>query len=381
MIRHEYTGCTQCHADPSGGGLLTPYGRAQSEILLRSHYGTHSDDEDPGKVGDFLFGVPLPEQLLLGGDYRGAYFHNAVAGAPATDQFLQMQADVEGQLTLGRFRMNGSLGYDRNGADAAWVTTRAEDNLVARVFWAGVDLGEDKSWLLRAGRMNLPFGIRSVEHTLFIHTPPGVPGGGVGDDINSGQEEGVALAYNGSGVRGEAMAILGNYQEGPDAYRQRGYSAYIEWDPSVKFTLGGSSLVTEAQNDPVVRTALIRQAHGVFARYVPFRMLTLLLEEDVLIDSQPLGSVPAGRAALNVGHAGMLQGDLEPWQGLHFMGTLELTTPPLVSAAASYGAWGTVNWFFAPHADVRVDVIEQSLATGSTHSQATTILAQLHVFL
>src|SRR3954470_24712140 len=45
MIRHEYTGCNQCHADPSGGGLLTAYGRAQSELLLRTRYGMAETEE------------------------------------------------------------------------------------------------------------------------------------------------------------------------------------------------------------------------------------------------------------------------------------------------------------------------------------------------
>ena len=35
MIREGYATCAECHLDPSGGGLLTDYGRAQSEILMR----------------------------------------------------------------------------------------------------------------------------------------------------------------------------------------------------------------------------------------------------------------------------------------------------------------------------------------------------------
>ena len=38
MIRHEYNACATCHTDPSGAGLLTAYGRAQSSILLSSQY-------------------------------------------------------------------------------------------------------------------------------------------------------------------------------------------------------------------------------------------------------------------------------------------------------------------------------------------------------
>jgi len=382
MIRHDYSGCVPCHADPSGGGLLTAYGRAQSEVLLRSHYTAHADEDEPGKVGDFLFGaLPLPETVLLGGDYRGMFMRTAVGGAPATSQFLQMQADLEGQVTVGPVRANGSLGYDHLGAQAAWVTSRPMDNLVSRVFWLGVDLGEDKQFLLRAGRLNLPFGIRQIEHTLFIHTPPTVPGGGVGDDTNSGQQEGVSLAYSGSSVRGELMAIQGNYQITPDEYRQRGYAGYLEWAPTMKAALGASSMITEVQKDPTLGTPLIRHAHGLFARLAPWKPLTILAEEDLLIDSQPTNVTPVGQSALNVGHAGMLQADWEPWQGLHLIATGEMTRPPIAKASQSYGVWGSVAWFFAPHADVRFDAIQQSLALGPSPMSATTILVQFHAFL
>ena len=39
MVSHGYTACAQCHVDPTGAGTLTAYGRAQSEILLRTPAG------------------------------------------------------------------------------------------------------------------------------------------------------------------------------------------------------------------------------------------------------------------------------------------------------------------------------------------------------
>ena len=63
MIKHDYASCAACHADPSGGGLLTAYGRAQSELLVRMPYGT-SPEEEPTYAG-FLYGlVNLPDWLL-----------------------------------------------------------------------------------------------------------------------------------------------------------------------------------------------------------------------------------------------------------------------------------------------------------------------------
>src|SRR5579863_3255217 len=79
MIRHGYTGCTPCHTDPSGGaGALTEYGRAQSDLLLRTRYGESS--EEANRTAAFLSFLTLPEQARLGGDFREAYLSEQTAG-------------------------------------------------------------------------------------------------------------------------------------------------------------------------------------------------------------------------------------------------------------------------------------------------------------
>ena len=70
MIRHPYSGCVPCHADPTGSGLLTPYGRALSEQVLRTRYGKVSP-EDQGELGQFMWNaVTLPDWLLMGASFR-----------------------------------------------------------------------------------------------------------------------------------------------------------------------------------------------------------------------------------------------------------------------------------------------------------------------
>src|SRR5262249_52137057 len=92
MIRHEYTGCMPCHADPSGGGILTAYGRAQGEILLSMRYGK-SAEEDPGPGGEFLWGlVKLPPEFLLEPTFRSAYLNSRLLpsnGAPVDSRYIQ----------------------------------------------------------------------------------------------------------------------------------------------------------------------------------------------------------------------------------------------------------------------------------------------------
>jgi hypothetical protein len=365
MIRNDYTGCNQCHADPSGGGLLTQYGRAQSDFLLRMRYGAPESYEPP-RSAEFLFGLmKLPEQLLLGGDVRFARVAARVNGQDASRIFF-MQADLHGQLAVDRIKVNGSIGYAEEGARQASLTTALEKNLVSRLHWIGADLGADRNWQLRAGRMNLPFGIRSVEHTMWVRATTRT-------DTNVSQQHGVSLAYNGAELRGEVMLIAGNFQVSPDAYRERGYSGYLEYATSQKLAFGVSSLVAGAAKDVASQQSLVRHAHGVFGRYTPAKPLVLLAEADLLAEA------PEG-ATTSTGFVGMLQADVAVTQGLHLIGTGEMWKAP-AGFGTSAGAWGSLVWFFLPHFDTRLDVIWQTSPTPTTSVDTTMLLAQLHAFL
>ncbi len=373
MVRHGYTSCATCHADPSGGSLLTMYGRAQGELLLRTHY-SKKDSEDPGPAGKLLFGlIKTPEDvLLLGGDFRYfAYNVMPKTGPNKSDAFL-MQSDIQGQLTLGRVRTNVSVGVAQNGATGAAITSQGEGNIVSRTHWVGVDLGEDREFLLRAGRINLPFGLRSIEHTAFVRSSTRT-------DINDAQSHGAALSYQSEQWRGEFMAMLGNYQISPDRFRERGYSGYIEYAPVSNAAVGLSSLVGVAGKDPRFQTSLTRQAHGLFARYSPTLPLVLMSEVDMLIDT--LGDGNASGLTHRTGMAGMLQLDYELIQGLHLGGMGEMLKRSS-DPGSTYGAWATLTWFFYSHVDFRFDTVYQSFYAGPTaRTHAVSILGQFHFYL
>ena len=73
MIKHGYSSCPVCHADPSGGELLTQYGRVQSDELLRMTYGkpsggsSHSEPKAPRLVRN----LELKTDALSGADDEG----------------------------------------------------------------------------------------------------------------------------------------------------------------------------------------------------------------------------------------------------------------------------------------------------------------------
>jgi hypothetical protein len=382
MIRHGYTACGTCHQDPSGGELLTPYGRVQGDLLLAMHYGGGSQGKNEpageaptseGPSSGVLWGLwEPPDWLAISGAYRNL---NVVQPSEADKYKLipVMQADLYGQLRFGAFRAAGSVGIAKvkpgsPNARAAQVTTGQGDelNMISRTHWIGVDFWD--KYTLRAGRLNLPFGVRIPEHTMWVREKTQT-------DRESDQQAGVALAYVGESLRGEVMAIAGNYQINPDEFRERGYSLYVEGIATNRLAAGASSKVTFAKKDRYTgQDDVLRQAHGLMARYAPWDPLAILFEADMLF-----------RTETDAGYVGFLQLDYEIIQGLHLLATGEVldeglsTGPDALPPAPGtgeprYGFWGSIDWFFYRQFEARVDFIQRQ-------EEPFTILGQVHFYL
>lgn len=428
MLRHHYEGCGTCHADPSGGETLTEYGRMQGELLLRTQYGkpsvkeasssksnadfdsfdsfdsssglddsspattannetattsTATDEAPPEHIQEFLWGlVHTPPELMLGGSVRVATLTRPLADT-VTPKIFPMQADLYGVGRLSSFELGGSLGVARvpmgsEHARRAQVTTAQGEsfNLLSRTHWIGWTPAT--GWLVRAGRLNLPFGIRIPEHVFLVRSQTQT-------DRESDQQHGLAVAYSGSGVRAEVMGIAGNFQVNPDRYRERGYAGFVELMISEGLGAGLSSLVTVAEADVVLVENLPtdRQAHGIFARYVPWPSLVCLLEADLL-----------WRSRRDVGYVGMLQTDVELTRGLHWLTTGEVldagyrpdptwaggrTLPG--NGQPRFAGWLGLDWFFWSHMDVRAEVRYLQPVLSSAKQNSLEILTQFHAYL
>ena len=376
MIRHGYSGCGVCHMDPSGSGLLTSYGRAQSDLLLATRWsGEKAEEASP--TADFGFGLfKLPNWLLLDFSYRGGeLFARSTTNDSSGQQlstakdsrWVHMVADLRAGLRIGRFRASGAIGWLPYAASPMSVTSNDKNNVVAREFWAGWELG-DEAGLVRAGRINLPFGLRNVEHTAWVRSTTRT-------DINQGQQYGVSLLLAGETVRGEIMAIAGNYQVKPDEYRERGYSGYLEVMVAPSTALGFSSLITRAERGLSTGVPTLRQAHGAFLRWGILPQLGLLSEADVIL-SQRLGS-----GVLEWGSATWTQLDWEPVQGFHLMPAFETLQEYGDTGGVATGEWITVDWFPWSHLELRVDLFirQQPQPGGSTNSLGA--LFQVHALL
>lgn len=366
MIRHGYAGCMPCHADPSGGGVLTAYGRAQGELLMEDRHGENAEEASP--LAGLAWGqVQTSDAVRLGGDFREAFFSMKPDGGPAMTSLITMQADLFGDITYKRFRAEGSIGFIPAGDLPASLTPFATDNLISRDHWLGYELDEDGSWLLRAGRIALPFGIRVIEHTLFARALTRT-------DVDDTQQYGVALSVSKEQFRGELMGIAGNFQLHPDDFRERGYSGYFEYAPMKTLALGASSLFTRATRDINYGVTDYRYANGVFTRYAPVPQVVLLAEADSVYQSLTWNGHRGGYAAF-------AQADVEPAQGIHLIFTGETMNGGNAGESPSFGGWVSLNWFFWSHVDLRIDNVYQVLGSTAGDTSVVSLLLQFHVYL
>jgi len=377
MIRNGYTNCSACHVDPSGWGLLTEYGRAQAQIAIPTLWGKSQEDVEP-TPGIAYGAIPLPSWLNIGLSLRGAVLSQTTSQGTTVRDIL-MIADLRAGVTAGPFLASVSFGYVPVGATLAALTNQPRDNLVSREHWLGVRVAEDQLYVL-GGRLNLPFGLRNVEHNTFVRSSTRT-------DTDSSQQYGLELVWDAPSVRAGLMGIAGNFlirSSDPaipsSDYWEKGYSGYVEGAFSNRFTLGLSSLATHADRgltsfanplipDPFANGQDVwRQAHGLFSRWHVGGPWVLLAEADLLVES-------ASGVARDWGGAGLLQADVEPIQGLHLILTGEGLRQFEVT---SYGGWFSVAWFFFTGCEARLDTIFTEYGVPGGHEPSFSVLGQLH---
>ena len=176
MVRKGYTQCATCHVSPSGGGLLTEYGRALSqEALSRGQFfferaleavgATEKDDRSREAEAAFFYGtIALPKGLNLGGDLR---LLQTFVDSPSavSGRFIPMQADLEAAYKTGRLTLLAAGGRRETGTAA----TSFSQVILSRRHWVSVDLGPQEkaeAVQVRAGRFFPAFGVMDPDHTL-----------------------------------------------------------------------------------------------------------------------------------------------------------------------------------------------------------------------
>ncbi len=108
-VRHGYFSCTACHVSPSGGGVLTPYGRSLSAELMSTWGST--------KTSGFMFSNPEDETNIPW--FRNQIFLRGVQtyrNSPTVEKakFIPMQADYEVGADVEKFAIVSTFGFRSN---------------------------------------------------------------------------------------------------------------------------------------------------------------------------------------------------------------------------------------------------------------------------
>ncbi len=153
MIRHGYAACVSCHVSPSGGGILTDYGRELSRELL-STWGGEAENKA-------LYGLAaLPEPFKIGGDIRAIQTYRDTPSV-REGKFFLMQADLEGAYVGEKLAVVASAGWDPGSPD-----TSSDDAWVSHKHYVMGQLGYNLS--LRAGRFQRNYGLMIPDHSSQI---------------------------------------------------------------------------------------------------------------------------------------------------------------------------------------------------------------------
>ena len=171
MIRHGYPNCTSCHVSPSGGGVLTSYGRELSSEIL-STWAKEGESE-------FLYGHPkLPEWLSAGGDIRAIEIYRNTPQV-YSERFLFMQADAEAAATYKKFTFDLTPGLYMSDPEI-------------RRFYALYRPNDEFS--IRVGKFRQAYGLLEPDHTTPIQRGLGwdegtesynIEGAWLGDHFNT----------------------------------------------------------------------------------------------------------------------------------------------------------------------------------------------------
>ncbi len=166
FLSRQYTRCTSCHVSPTGGGLLSPYGRALSGAELsttgRRVPGNPTASTASGEEA-FLWGAfgDALGPLQLGVELRPSHIRTTFNDQTFTRN-IYMNADVVAAVQAGGWTLYGQIGRE---------PTSPGSRIDSYEHWAGYQAENGVG--IRGGRFTPAYGVRFADHTAFNRTTLG----------------------------------------------------------------------------------------------------------------------------------------------------------------------------------------------------------------
>jgi hypothetical protein len=316
-VRYGYASCNSCHLSPTGGGVLTNYGRKASGDFLS----TWAKDGE----NDFAWGaVSLPDWLALGGDVRHLSYKRELDGK-VFERRLLMQQEAEAAV---KFTGNVWLDISHGTYDGSEQTQRAW------ILWAPTD-----NFYTRTGKFFVPFGILRPDHSAISRRAVGMDQGMETINFEVGwQNERGELVFTG---------IMGDWRTGSETFDP--YAKDKGFNMRAASYFGGNSQMGVSLL-AVTGEYLDRQASSLFAMTGWSEKYWYLGE--LIFEKRRLAGTDAPFNSAIVNHH---QLGWEFFKGAHMILNAELQTP--VGSALHKNQWTVgpgLQWFPRPHFEFTV---------------------------
>lgn len=328
LTRYGYFSCSSCHVSPSGGGLLTPYGRGLSVEKL-STWGQPSEGLFAHGLGskNDAQGSPnlpwLPEWLLVGGNIR--YMQLDTQTADRQDgRWIRMQSDLSLGLLLPKTTIvvtGGPRGETRSKPKLA-------GELSLRNYYVKID-HNDLS--VRGGRFFPKFGLDLAQHQLFVRR-------GLGFD--QGQENlNLEVTWFSEHHEISLTRMFGVHSSEKDGSLEKGFTASWAYHLFEKHRVGAQILQGSD-------TAKKRELMGLFASF-SLSERWFLLAEEYRQTVRPKGDLPYDQYVFyhRLGY--------EALKGLVASFVFEGTAPQIRDLKTRRETTGLgLQWFPRPHFEI-----------------------------
>jgi hypothetical protein len=349
--------CDQCHLAPSGGGLLSEFGRQVDGDRLSTFAGD----------GAFLHGAArLPPWLAMGANGSGGFVSqvnqgsNAVTPAyPVTGQ-AQAAVVVEHVTIYGTLDVRGQIHGDNVDTSTQTIQPLADPWLASTEHWLMWRADESRSGeglYVRAGRFFAPFGLRLALDAAFVRRELGFGLSQQTYNLSSGYIAG-RWELHVTGFAPSGWAGAGSNETGAAAYFER--------------RLGRSAAVA-IQAEYARSPGAQRVIGGAVGKVYLARIKTLLFVEADSVLLSVDGLAARGQA---VGAAGLA---VLPFRGATITGLGEHFQEDLQARAAARDA-ATLMLAWLPYAHTEVQVLARvELPAGGATTKA--LFAQLRYWL
>jgi hypothetical protein len=262
-ISKQYTRCTTCHISPTGGGLLSAYGRSLShrELSTTGAPPPAAGEPEPQPGEEAFLWNALRDALgpvQLGINLRPSHLRYDFAGF-SDDRNLWMTAEVQAAVKVNDWVLFGQVGRELD---------EGEFTLDSSEYWAGRQ--PDEGIGFRAGRFLPAYGVRFADHTSFNRAFLGLA---QYDQILGGEvshSRGRFLTQVAAGGRAEPLFN----DDGREAFMATGR---LQADLGARTTLVGSGLFRD-ESDVEPRSG----AAGVAFGYAPLSRLATWTQVDGL---------------------------------------------------------------------------------------------------